>query len=149
MLARRQFPGWFRLAALCAGTHAFIALSAPAAAVGATHAADVDFDRDIRPILSENCFKCHGPGEEDRKAKLRFDIRDVAIKPAKSGNVAIVPGAPEKSEMVARITAKEPDDRMPPLKTGKTLSKGQIELVRRWIAQGAPYALHWGYIKPV
>lgn len=149
MLVRRHFPGWFRLGALlCAGTQAAIVLSVPGA-FGATHSAEVDFDRDIRPILSENCFKCHGPGEEDRKAKLRFDIRDAAIKPAKSGNVAIVPGAPEKSEMVARITAKDPDDRMPPLKIGKTLSKGQIELLRRWIAQGAPYALHWAYIKPV
>src|SRR5207249_474110 len=61
----------------------------------------------------------------------------------------IVPGIPDKSQMVARITATDPDDRMPPLKSGKKLSPEQIELLRRWIAQGAPYAAHWSYIKPV
>jgi len=101
MLARRHFPGWFKvLPVFCMGVYAAIVLSMlsfAATALGATAGGDVDFNRDIRPILSENCFKCHGPGEEDRKAKLRFDLRDAAIKPAKSGNVAIVPGAPEKS----------------------------------------------------
>src|SRR5882724_5348129 len=105
----------------------------------------VDFNREIRPILSENCYKCHGPDDEARKAKLRFDVRADALKPAKSGSVAIVPGAPEKSEMIARITAQDEDDRMPPLKTGKKLSQTQIESLRRWIAQGAPYATHWAY----
>ena len=82
----------------------------------------VDFNRDIRPILSENCYKCHGPDDEARKAKLRFDLQGEALKPAKSGNIAIVPGSPEKSELIARITATDPDDRMPPLKTGKKLT---------------------------
>jgi mono/diheme cytochrome c family protein len=118
-------------------------------AVSAADPGKVEFNRDIRPILSENCFKCHGPGDEERKAKLRFDLRGEALKPAKSGNIAIVPGAPEKSELVARITASDPDDRMPPLKTGKTLRPAQIELLRRWIAQGAPYATHWAYVRPV
>jgi len=109
----------------------------------------VDFDRQIRPILSENCYKCHGPDANERKAKLRFDVREEALKPAKSGERAIVPGVPDKSQMVARITATDPDDRMPPLKSGKKLSSEQIDLLRRWIAQGAPYAGHWSYIKPV
>src|SRR5713226_7111140 len=109
----------------------------------------IDFNRDIRPILTENCYKCHGPDANERKAKLRFDVREEALKPAKSGERAIVPGAPEKSQMVARITATDLDDRMPPLKSGKKLSPEQIELLRRWIAQGAPYAAHWSYIKPV
>src|SRR5215471_1803331 len=87
----------------------------------------VDFNREIRPILTENCFKCHGPDDGARKAKLRFDIRSEALKPAKSGSVPIVPGAPDKSELVARITASDPDDRMPPIKSGKTLSPGQIQ----------------------
>src|SRR5256886_4490881 len=103
-------------------------------------AAKVDFNREIRPILTENCFKCHGPDEGARKAKLRFDVRADALKPAKSGQTAIVPGAPEKSEMVARIMATDLDDRMPPLKSGKKLTAAQIETLRRWIAQGAPYA---------
>jgi hypothetical protein len=109
----------------------------------------VDFNREIRPILSENCYKCHGPDDEARKAKLRFDVRTEALKPAKSGNTAIVAGAPEKSELIARITAQDEDERMPPLKTGKKLSPAQIECLRRWIAQGAAYATHWAYVKPV
>src|SRR5438270_11856071 len=72
-------------------------------------AAKVDFNREIRPILTENCFKCHGPDDGARKAKLRFDLREAALKPAKSGKVAIVPGAPEKSEMIARVTTSDDD----------------------------------------
>src|SRR5207248_5625364 len=106
----------------------------------------IDFNREVRPILTENCFKCHGPDEGARKAKLRFDVRAEALKPAKSGQTAIVPGSPEKSEMVARITATDLDDRMPPLKSGKKLTTPQIETLRRWIAQGAPYAMHWSYV---
>jgi hypothetical protein len=113
------------------------------------HRNKVDFNRDIRPLLSENCYKCHGPDDGARKAKLRFDVRAEALKPAKSGAVPIVPGSPEKSELIARVTASDPDDRMPPLKTGKTLTSAQIEMLRRWIADGAPYATHWAYVKPV
>jgi mono/diheme cytochrome c family protein len=111
--------------------------------------AHVDFNRDIRPILSENCYKCHGPDDGARKAKLRFDIRAEALKPAKSGDIPIVPGSPEKSQLVARVTASDPDDRMPPIKSGKTLTAVQIDLLRRWVAEGAPYATHWAYAKPV
>jgi hypothetical protein len=118
------------------------------AAESAGSGAKVDFDRDIRPILSENCYKCHGPDDGSRKAKLRFDVRAEALKPAKSGQIPIVPGAPEKSELVARITASDPDDRMPPAASGKHLTAGQIESFRRWIAEGAVYATHWAYVKP-
>src|SRR6266850_4359161 len=90
-------------------------------------AGHVDFNRDIRPILSENCYKCHGPDDGARKAKLRFDIRSDALKPAKSGDIPIVPGSPEKSQMVLRITASDLDDRMPPIKSGKTLSPTQSD----------------------
>src|SRR5436190_24360841 len=86
----------------------------------------VDFDREIRPILSENCFLCHGPDEKNRKAKLRLDIRDEALKIATSGERAIVPGSPDKSELIARITNEDPDEYMPPAKTGKKLSQAQI-----------------------
>src|SRR5262249_44346130 len=109
----------------------------------------VDFNRDIRPILSENCYKCHGPDDGARKAKLRFDIRAEALKPATSGEVPIVPGSLEKSQLVTRITASDLDDRMPPIKSGKTLSPTQIDLLKRWVAEGAPYATHWSYVKPV
>ena len=108
----------------------------------------VNFNQEVKPILSENCYKCHGPDEAARKSRLRFDVRAEALKPAKSDRTAIVPGAPEQSEMIARITAADPDDRMPPQSTGKKLSNAQIETLRRWIAQGAPYAKHWAYVKP-
>jgi hypothetical protein len=121
----------------------------PGEASKKTGAGHVDFNRDIRPILSENCYKCHGPDDGARKAKLRFDIRAEALKPAKSGEIPIVPGSPEKSQMVVRITASDEDDRMPPIKSGKTLSPTQIDLLRRWVAEGAPYATHWSYVKPV
>src|SRR5262245_40877637 len=80
------------------------------------------FNEDIRPILSENCFKCHGPDDGARKGKLRLDVRDEALKPAKSGQVPIMPRAPEKSELIARVTSSDDDERMPPMKSGKTLT---------------------------
>lgn len=108
-----------------------------------------DFNLVIRPILSENCYKCHGPDDGARKSELRFDERAKALQPAKSGKIAIVPGAPERSEMVARITAKDPERRMPPAVTGKKLSAEQIEALRSWIGAGAVYEPHWAYVKPV
>src|SRR5215469_15948345 len=99
----------------------------------------VDFNRDIRPILSENCYACHGPDQNKRKAGLRLDVRTNAISELKSGDVAIVPGKPSESKLVERITSKDEDERMPPLKTGKHLSPEQIETLRRWIEQGAEY----------
>ena len=109
----------------------------------------VDFNRDIRPILSENCYKCHGPDDGARKANLRFDQKDAALKPAKSGHAPIVAGVPEKSEMVARISSSDANKHMPPVQSGKKLSSHQIDLLRQWIAEGAPYAMHWAYVKPV
>jgi hypothetical protein len=118
------------------------------AAAGEKAAAPLDFTRDIRPILSDNCFACHGPDDNKRKAKLRFDRREDALKPAKSGEFAIVPGAPEKSQMVARITTADEDDMMPPPVTKKKLTPSQIELLTRWIKDGAPWKEHWAYVKP-
>ena len=108
----------------------------------------IDFNREIRPILSENCFKCHGPDDKERKAKLRFDRKEDAFKPAKSGDVPIVPGDTAKSKMVERITSKDPDEVMPPPKSGKKLTAQQIDLLTRWIAQGAKWQEHWAYVKP-
>src|ERR1044071_7281797 len=103
----------------------------------------VNFDREVRPILSENCYQCHGPDEQKRKAKLRLDIREDAIKPAKSGDPAIVPDAPEKSRLITRVSSQDADEKMPPPESGKKLSTQQIETLRRWISQGAAYARHW------
>src|SRR5690349_18347241 len=90
-----------------------------------------DFNRDIRPILSENCYKCHGPDDGARKSNLRFDIRSEPLKPTKSGQIPIVPSAPEKSELVRRITSKDPDKHMPPVQSGKKLSPSQIDTLRK------------------
>lgn len=108
-----------------------------------------DFNRVIRPILSENCYKCHGPDDGARKSNLRFDVRDQALRPAKLGGIAIVPGMPEKSEMLRRITSVDPEKRMPPVSTGKKLSASQIAELRLWIKEGAVYAPHWAYVKPM
>src|SRR5437879_3442587 len=91
--------------------------------------ARINFDRDIRPILSNNCFKCHGPDEKQRKAHLRLDRREGALAELKSGNRAVVPGKKEESALVARITAAESEERMPPPASGKILTSGQIELL--------------------
>lgn len=118
------------------------------AARAADSAGQIEFNRDIRPILSDACFACHGPDAEHRKGKLRFDLKEEAFKAGKSDEIAIVPGHPEKSELMARVTAKDEDDRMPPLKTGKTLTSQQIDLLSRWIKQGAPWQEHWAFSKP-
>src|SRR4030081_2818298 len=95
---------------------------------------ELDFSTQIRPILAENCFKCHGPDDAARKSKLRLDRPDTALQPAKSGKRALVPGKPNESELISRIMAEDPDDRMPPASTKKTLSTAQKELLREWIA---------------
>lgn len=121
------------------------------AIAGAAYAAPtrtVDFNTDIRPILSANCFKCHGLDEGARKSKLRLDIRQTAISPAKSGKLPIVPGHPERSELIRRVFASNSDDVMPPSSTKVTLTDAQKELLKRWIAQGAEYKTHWAFVAP-
>src|SRR5262249_31666905 len=107
----------------------------------------VDFNRDIRPILSNNCFQCHGPDEKERKGGLRLDTEEGALTDL-GGHAAIVRGKPEESELVRRVSAAEKGKGMPPQKTGKKLTPREIELLTRWIKQGAPYAKHWAYVKP-
>jgi hypothetical protein len=118
-------------------------------ATTALHAGTVQFNRDIRPILSDTCFQCHGPGEKDREGDLRLDLRDAAMKPAESGKSAIVPGHSGKSELIARILTEDASDRMPPEKTGKKLTSEQKDLLKRWIDEGAEYQGHWAFIAPV
>src|SRR5437899_2559504 len=105
---------------------------------------NIDFNRDIRPILSKNCFVCHGADEGNRKVKLRLDVREEATKIRKKGKAAIQPGHPEKSLVVKKITAGE----MPPEESGNKLTPHQIETIRRWVQEGAPYAEHWAFVKP-
>jgi hypothetical protein len=108
----------------------------------------IDFNRQIRPILSENCFACHGPDEKQRKAKLRFDSKEGALGKLRDGSYAIVPGKIAESELVRRITAEDPGEIMPPPKSGKKLKPEQIALLKEWIAQGAPWSSHWAFIPP-
>ncbi len=108
----------------------------------------VDFNRDVIPILSANCFKCHGPDGENRKSGLRLDRRDAAVAPAESGKTAIVPGMPDESELVRRIFADDPDERMPSKDSGKQLTDAQKQTLRRWIGEGAEYKTHWAFVPP-
>ena len=107
----------------------------------------VDFARDIRPLLSDNCFACHGPDAKQRKADLRLDTREGALADL-DGTSAVVPGKPSESELVRRVTTDDEDDLMPPPDSGKKLDATQKALLQRWIAEGAEYELHWSY-KPV
>ncbi|MHC5536998.1 PSD1 and planctomycete cytochrome C domain-containing protein, partial [Singulisphaera rosea] len=113
-------------------------------------AADVvDFNRDIRPILSGKCFTCHGPDQPRRKAGLRLDTSEGTFQPAKSGNRAVVPGKLDESEIFRRITSDDDDERMPPTKDGKPLTSQEVGLFKAWITQGAPYGKHWAFVPPV
>lgn len=125
------------------------ALLSLATLTNALAAAKVDFNREVRPVLSDNCFACHGPDTQKVKGGLRLDLREIAIKPAKSGQIALVPGRPEESELVRRLETTDEDDLMPPPESHKTLTPAQKELVKRWIAEGAEYQGHWAYLPPV
>jgi mono/diheme cytochrome c family protein len=111
--------------------------------------AKVDFAHDIRPLLADRCFRCHGPDAKVRKAGFRLDQEKSAKGQAESGEHPIVPGKPESSELIRRITSADADERMPPKDSGKTLSKHEIDLLRRWIQEGARWRQHWAFVQPV
>lgn len=134
MRPQSSFASWFVFALI-----GFSPLIAGAAA-GTTK---LEFNRDIRPILSDHCFRCHGPDQSHRKAKLRLDLREAALE-----REAFIPGKPDQSEIIRRIIATDPDDLMPPEDMHKPLSVAQKELLKRWVAEGADYQAHWAYIKP-
>lgn len=108
----------------------------------------IQFNRDIAPILAANCYACHGPDKRARKAGLRLDQREVATVELKSGHVAIVPGESDISELIRRVTSTDDDARMPPPDVKSPLSKEQIDLLRRWIDEGARWRKHWSLIPP-
>lgn len=110
---------------------------------------DIDFNLDVRPILSNKCLLCHGPDPAGVQAGLRLDLRDAAITELESGNTAIVPGKLEQSELIARITSADEDVRMPPADHGVRLSAREVDTLSQWVQQGAQYATHWSYVKPV
>ena len=108
----------------------------------------IDFNRDVRSILSVHCLKCHGRDPGNRQAGLRLDRHKSSTKSLESGRTAIVPGKPAESELLTRITSGDPDIRMPPVEEGPALSPSQVAKLRRWILQGAVYSRHWSFVPP-
>lgn len=108
----------------------------------------ISYNRDIRPILSNNCYQCHGPDPKHREGGLRLDVRDSATTAVESGKTAIVAGKLEASELVARIGSADSNLRMPPEGSGKSLTPEQIDLLKRWVDSGAEYQGHWAFIAP-
>jgi hypothetical protein len=134
-------------------TRRYWVLALAASAAGVVSAADaplpkvIEFNRDIRPILSDNCFACHGPDKNKRTADLRLDTEGDAFAD-RGGHQAIAAGKPDNSELIRRVTADNAKVRMPPAKFGKTLTPRQISLLRLWIEQGAKWQKHWSLIPP-
>ncbi|SVB21679.1 uncharacterized protein METZ01_LOCUS174533, partial [marine metagenome] len=110
-------------------------------------AAEIDFNLEIRPILSNKCFHCHGFDGKKRKAKLRLDTFEGATRDL-GGYAAIVPGKPEQSELMKRVEHHDPEERMPPQKSGRTLQPAEIAKLRQWIGEGAAYRKHWAWVAP-
>src|SRR5450631_2112127 len=118
-------------------------------AAAALPAQDIEFNRDIRPILSDQCFACHGPDVTKRKTKLRFDTEGGARIELAKGRFAIVPGDPDGSELVRRIASQDAAVRMPPVYAGRApLKPAEIDRIRSWIAQGAHWQPFWSFIPP-
>ncbi len=133
---RSRTAGWI-FAGLCFVTSQARAADAPS------------FEREVRPILSRYCFKCHGPDEGQRQSGLRLDVRESAIKSADSGKLAIVPGKPDTSELIRRINlADGSEEKMPPASTKFELTAEQRDILKRWIASGAEYRPHWAFVAP-
>jgi hypothetical protein len=137
----RRTLGGLAVAALATAVFAAVGTASRAAPPPAP--AKIEYNRDIRPILNDNCFKCHGFDSASRKADLRLDKREAAIKAG-----SIVPGKPDKSEMIQRIFSDEPSELMPPPKSHKKLTVAQKDLLKRWVAAGAEYQVHWSFIAP-
>ena len=104
----------------------------------------VNFAREVRSVLSDNCFSCHGPDDKRRKSGLRLDTKEGVLAKLKSGGVAIVPGKPDESDLIDRIETDDPDAKMPPKKSGKQLTVQQIQTLRRWVEQGASWTTPLG-----
>ncbi len=131
---------------VCLSVAAFCSLASSSR--GDSGSSPIDFNRDIRPLLSQRCLACHGRDESSRQGGFRLDERSSATGQADSGEVVIVPGKPDASELIARVTSQDEDLRMPPADTGVQLSEDEVELLRRWIEQGATYAQHWSFTPP-
>ncbi|MDC0937191.1 PSD1 and planctomycete cytochrome C domain-containing protein [Pirellulales bacterium] len=132
-------------------TPSFVLACAAGALAGAAVGPDaptIEFNRDIRPLLADNCLACHGPDQGQREAGLRLDRQESALARLESGGFAIVPGDVENSLLVQRIEATHLDVRMPPVESRKVLSPDQVALLKQWVAQGAPWQQHWAWTAP-
>lgn len=130
-------------------TRICLALACPFLLIGESRAAPpADFQREIEPIFAEHCAQCHGVDEAERKSGLRLDVRESALKGGESGTPAIVPGHPEQSELVRRITSTDREEMMPPPDFKKPLSAKEIEALKQWVADGAKYESHWAFVAP-
>lgn len=137
----------FRLCSLAASV-ALLVVTVGAQSMAAEEADDpVSFARQIRPLLSDRCFQCHGPDSVTREADLRLDRRE-SVLGDRDGNPIVVPGSPDQSELIARIHTDDPDIRMPPADFGKTLSPAEAKLISKWVEQGAHWEEHWAWISP-
>lgn len=139
-----------RAAFLSAAIAALSGCAAPNPELGSLAAGAIDYNWHVRPILSEHCFRCHGPDPSSREAGLRLDVRELAVAelPETRARYAIVPGDPDESELVRRIRASNVDERMPPPSTHKTLTAQQAAILEEWITRGAEYRRHWSFITP-
>lgn len=125
-----------------------LAIGAFALVVATTHAATVDFNRDIQPILSENCYHCHGPDAGARKAKLRLDRKEGALGKNEDGLAIVTPGKPGESDLITRIFSTDPDEVMPTPKSNRKLTDAQKQLLKQWVEQGAVWGEHWAFVAP-
>src|SRR5262249_6937582 len=130
-----------RICTMLARCLAITAALFPASLLAAEPADKVDYNFHVRPILADRCFKCHGPDDRARKAKLRLDTRDGALE-----KDAFVPGDPDDSELIRRITSDDEKERMPPAASKLHVSKEEVEVLKRWIKQGAEYKPHWAFL---
>jgi hypothetical protein len=145
--SRNAITFW-RLQRVLAGVLVVLSAVELTLAVDTDSAAPIQFNRDIRPILSNNCFACHGQDTEAREAELRLDTVDAAEGQLESGATLVVPGAPAESELYRRVAVDDADLRMPPEGFGKQLLPAQIDLIRRWIAEGGEWQQHWAFERP-
>ena len=134
----RYSSAWVVLLATC---HSTLSLGVSFKSIAAEEHI-LRFDRDVRPILSDKCIRCHGPDAEQRKSQLRLDKENVAKK------IAIVPGNAQQSELVVRITSNDPDARMPPPDSNKQLTAEEIATLTRWVDEGADWSEHWSFLVP-
>src|SRR3954451_8353170 len=134
-----------QISGCCGAAIAFCAAATVAPAADSNPA--LNFTRDVRPILANNCFQCHGPDKDARKADLRLDLRESAGK-IHGGQAVVDSKKVADSEILRRIASTDPEEHMPPADSGKALKPEQIEILKRWVQEGAMYEPHWAFVAP-